>query len=310
MLNTNYKITYTSKNKPLKSKLNCRNNSEISFGKITPEHLFIKIEGFEKNKDWANKVIEIIKENSDKLKQKIIPFNKLLENIKNGYKEAMSHISPNPMFGTVRSYEAYVDFLSHGNGRYSSYTTRANDYLKKFGDNILVINNIKLNRNSPKITEISIIQHDSMYSIKNDPIIKTCQPHNFDYIFKAIEEIYKNIMKERKKFNSKKKLKRLNEQIAKIHWIFAHTMPYGKGSAGIADALTKTIYESLNIQVAPWKKGVSPDLEAFVTPLDKFIENYTELFEIPPHFMNKAKKFPLKSIFEKVKNLFHQSKSA
>jgi len=39
------------------------------------------------------------------------------------------------------------------------------------------------------------------------------------------------------------------------------------------------------VQVSPWKKGLAPDLEALVTPLDDFLEKYPKMFEKMPQVM-------------------------
>lgn len=56
-------------------------------------------------------------------------------------------------------------------------------------------------------------------------------------------------------------------------------MPFVRGSAAMADAYTKSLFEALNIQTTPWKKGIAPDFEAFITPLDEYSKN-TETFLI------------------------------
>ena len=63
----------------------------------------------------------------------------------------------------------------------------------------------------------------------------------------------------------------INENIGEIHWILSHSMPWGRGSAGISDAYVKALYKSLGIQLSQPKQGVSFDLEAFCTELEETI---------------------------------------
>lgn len=55
--------------------------------------------------------------------------------------------------------------------------------------------------------------------------------------------------------------------------------PYKRGSASIADALSKSILHSHGITFGRWKPGISPDIIAFFTTPQRFIEIYPELFE-------------------------------
>lgn len=74
----------------------------------------------------------------------------------------------------------------------------------------------------------------------------------------------------------------INENIGEIHWILSHSMPWGRGSAGISDAYVKSLYKSLGIQLSQPKEGISFDLEAFCTELDDYKKNYKNLYEREP----------------------------
>ena len=79
-----------------------------------------------------------------------------------------------------------------------------------------------------------------------------------------------------------KDLDNINETIGEIHWVIAHTMPWGRGSDAIANAYVKSLYESLGIKTYPPKEGISFDLEAFCTNLDDYKKNYKNLYSQNP----------------------------
>jgi hypothetical protein len=75
----------------------------------------------------------------------------------------------------------------------------------------------------------------------------------------------------------------LINDVGSIRYLLAHSMPYIRGSAAIAEWLEESIYKShdLNMQRVP---GKSSDLEAFASPtLDTFMnEKYTSTIELSP----------------------------
>lgn len=74
---------------------------------------------------------------------------------------------------------------------------------------------------------------------------------------------------------------------AQIHWWYSHAMPYRRGSAAIADMLTKTIFQYHDITTPRWRHGISPDIEAFCRPLTDFVEAYPNFFISRPLFVNQ-----------------------
>ena len=75
------------------------------------------------------------------------------------------------------------------------------------------------------------------------------------------------------------------ETVATLHWLFALTMPYQRGSAGSADVLTKVLFDHLGIQTGNWKDDFSPDIEAFCTPdVKDFAKHYAGFFTEAPRF--------------------------
>ncbi len=70
-------------------------------------------------------------------------------------------------------------------------------------------------------------------------------------------------------------------KLAEIHWMLAHAVPAGSDSAACSERALRAIASATGAELPPFRKGVIPDLEAFVTPLDQFKKNYASLFEAP-----------------------------
>ena len=77
-------------------------------------------------------------------------------------------------------------------------------------------------------------------------------------------------------------LDNINEEIGEIHWILSHSMPWGRGSAGISQAYVLSLYQSLGLKVYPPKENISFDLEAFCTELEDYKKMYKNYYENPP----------------------------
>jgi len=99
---------------------------------------------------------------------------------------------------------------------------------------------------------------------------------NIAPIMAHVETLYQRAM------NPNLPLEQTIETVAEIHWWLAHAMPYKRGSAAITDAFTKAIFECRGMDTGRWSRGVLPDLEAFVMPLDQFKARYSALLTRAP----------------------------
>ena len=66
----------------------------------------------------------------------------------------------------------------------------------------------------------------------------------------------------------------------------AHSMPWERGSDAISNVFTRSLYKSMGIKTYPLKQGISLDLEAFYTPLDKYKQNFATFFEKAPEVID------------------------
>lgn len=83
-------------------------------------------------------------------------------------------------------------------------------------------------------------------------------------------------------------LEQITAPIATMHWLLSLCMIYTRGSAGIADMLSKSLLRYSGIEYSRYRKMLSPDLEAFVTLLEDYTQNYTGFFDQPLRFQPKA----------------------
>lgn len=107
-------------------------------------------------------------------------------------------------------------------------------------------------------------------------------PAALKYAKKSYNEIMKSVQK---KVSGEKltteELKQAEDNIAQIHFIITNTLPFERGSAGVANIMTRSLYKALGVDLPAVKKYVALDLEAFCQPLDKYKQNWNTFFELP-----------------------------
>jgi hypothetical protein len=75
--------------------------------------------------------------------------------------------------------------------------------------------------------------------------------------------------------SDEEKISRLGE----IHWWLSHAMPDNRGSAAKSELTVRALALSEGLSLPPFRQGVVPDLESFVTSQEDFRNNYGSLFE-------------------------------
>ncbi|MCA9794440.1 MAG: hypothetical protein KC910_21680, partial [Candidatus Eremiobacteraeota bacterium] len=88
----------------------------------------------------------------------------------------------------------------------------------------------------------------------------------------------------RKSLDPKLGLDQTVASVGEMHWWLAQAMPLERGSASLSDMLARSIFDARGIETGPWKRGVLPDLEAFVTEQGDFAKGYGQLFESAPRW--------------------------
>lgn len=265
-------------------------NKRPSFGKVEPEMLFINIPGFDKDFNWANAMIKTIDKTVKIITSGKSSLTNLLDGIKKDYgKYFTEKIAPKTQ--KVESVNYGVDrkgeLLTFLVGRYNSYFDRASEMVLK---DYAIFDEEQICNTRLADFDKSVQLTKTFYNLENFEIHwQHTDAQNIQKVIDYSSKIYQNLNSLRnellKKNDKNLLLNKINKKIAELHWYLANAIPYERGSAGIVDVLTKSIYESMYIQTSPWKKGLSPDMEAFVTPVNEFIEKYPSYFDSPPKFI-------------------------
>ena len=94
-----------------------------------------------------------------------------------------------------------------------------------------------------------------------------------------VGELYKNHIAKYTKIDVQPEhLKDINDNVAEIRWILAHSTPWERGSDSIANVFIRAIYKALGIKATPLANGVSLDLEAYCTELDRYKKKISYVF--------------------------------
>lgn len=243
--------------------------------KFSPEHFFIRIDGYGKNENWARKVALVTDkasamilsgENYDKVLSEICFYTK--QNALNNPKTDKGNIE---LAGSLR--------LMHPNCSTSSLMTQYcpnsrygitySEKFKKFKDPEKAL---KSPYKDLHLTRIIVNKNDElkgrMQHVGSSDTI---------YCFKYVEKLYNEL---RDSLHSEKKAnKKIIKKIAKIHWILAHNAPWGRGSDSIVTIFVKSLIKSFGYKFGPIKEGLSLDLEAFCTELKDYEKNYAKYYD-------------------------------
>lgn len=278
---------------------------------LTPEHFFIKIPGYGRDKIWGEGIASATNMASE-LIARGKKMDEVLKFITNNLKLYESDTDKMRKIGVLRtdrpgwnSDKRLADLyrqLQYNYAPYSAYEKRYDKMVQNkkwevmdssmaFVDarrSISVSNPF----NNFAVTEIcneGILAADTMEPVKHGAFEKYLKfPHGV-YASNAldrVEKIYNHInQKFRTKIITEKDLPLINENVAEIHWIMTQSMPWGRGTDATANSFVKAIYKSLAIKTYPPRKGLSFDLEAFCTELKDYKKNYASYYEKPPELV-------------------------
>ena len=202
--------------------------------------------------------------------------------------------------GTYANYGAITPFNNGGN--YDAYTSRftlrfaPNELRNPFPGEIELtrlapnekypIKPERYNPNNPKHVKIVDGNGVTRYYEITDAMIHP----DGKYAGRALEMVEARHDKLLKQFQGKKitaaDMDIINESIGEIHWILAHSMPWGRGSDAIANSYVKALYQSLGIRTSEPAPKISFDLQAFCTELEDYKKIYKDLYAVPPEPKN------------------------
>lgn len=285
----------------------------VSFKAIAPEHLFIRINGFGRDEKWAKEMIDVIDISRKNIQKGQGNLRKLVSHVAKSYKGYFVKINKTDWFGCSRLGRITTPIR----GRYGGYTQRANALVDKSSERITTTcpkRFINIKKEFPERMESSDFEikanvHTMTYDAGKKPIPLTSTYRIFGFpkgvevykndigtndaflwshtdaeliprLMEELQKVYQSIVKAKDE-----SIEEVTSKIAQFHWLFVQTTPFERGSAGIADVLSKSLFEAKEIQVSPWVKDTAPDLEALTTPIEKFRENYINLFDEKPKSM-------------------------
>ena len=248
---------------------------------------FVRIKGYGKNPDWAKKVIETADNTVGYIRQ-ICNFEETIRRITNGVIDANKLISSDAekqthtgILRTKRLGWNHKSCWDSSTGLITTYSKNPKNRYKSYADRLDYVVNHPLE--NPFRIELTRPVHEKDFG-------KFMEHGNGKYIhtaFSIIDRIYNKlysafISNEVKKEN----LKEVNDSIAEIRWILAHTTPWERGSDAISNIFIRSIYKAMGVKTYPLKKGISLDLEAYCTNLDDYKNKFATYFNHKPKIID------------------------
>jgi len=306
-----------------------KNQANISFKQVTPEHFFIKMNRFEKDSGWGQFMVDLVNSAKKTILNSNTKFEKLLYEMGDKYnhfnvRQKEQLFKPNHGESSTRMHRTSTKkrLSSSDFGKkkhfYNTNIVGSSSPSYKFGEYFpLFAQTFQKNENSLltrklyfikrpngkdktifKMRIFKVFQAQEKIGNKNvtltqigyeeplDKSIKKCRmslihppTKSRKHILGEAEKAFESLKQYKNKELSEENIEEIYEQVGKIHWCIAQSMPFKRGSAAMTDAFTKSLFEGLNIQTTPWKKSLSPDLESFATPMEEFSKKYRTFFE-------------------------------
>ncbi len=100
------------------------------------------------------------------------------------------------------------------------------------------------------------------------------EPEHIQALMDEADDVFRSTLKEAGKLSPDEKAERLG----KLHWLLAQASPDSRGSAAKSEMAVRSLACALDMELPPFKRGIVPDLEAFVTPQAAFAQKYKALF--------------------------------
>ena len=281
---------------------------------LTPDNFYIKINGYGKNEQWAREMVDITEQASTMISDgkgsdEVLAYlaqetrTLSLSNGKFDYGRATSQgilRSQRDGYFCDNSISEHGAITSFEANQYSSYAERFRETAKHpltnpyegrfeltrlFLEEEYPIDEQSYDPNNPKHGYSIDENGNKHYYEKTGAMV---HPKG-KYVSGALDVVKEKqdfvINKYKGKALTKKDLNDINEIVAEIHWILSHSMPWGRGSAGISQAYVLSIYQSLGLKVYPPKEGISFDLEAFCTELSDYKQKYKYYYEKEPEII-------------------------
>lgn len=264
--------------------INCNNNINFTANfnspvlRFKPDDFFVPISGYGRNLEWADEVISIADTAAIMIRNNMPP-ECVLKYISGKMRNAASKtldVCKTKLIGILRTNrenwgkivvnkDAYL-ITPYGNQKYGSYKDRFN---------YVYAHPLKNPYNSDRFELTMPCKSDStLYHGSNQ-----CINDVLDYVFAMCGNIFKKFSHNDVKPEN---MKEVNDTMAEIRWVLAHSAPFKRGSDSITNVFMRAVYKALGIKTYPLKKGVSLDLEAFCTELSDYKRLFPKYFEKTP----------------------------
>ncbi len=237
---------------------------------------FVPIRGYGKNRDWARD----IKQTAD-LAVSLIRRDTSAENIlklisigvRNANKNNTIDIVKRMYSGVLRvprenwPYQTGADLTTpYNSGKYKTYAKRL-DY---------IASHPIAPESAPDISR-PIVYGDGLKAIQHGSSLYINK--NLNKVLELSKKIFPRFVHKDVQTSD---LPEVNNTIAEIRWILAHSTPWLRGSDAIANVFMRAMYKAIGIKSYPVKKGISLDLEAYCTNLNEYKSRFVSYFEFPP----------------------------
>ncbi|MBQ4114358.1 hypothetical protein IJD34_03025 [bacterium] len=253
--------------------------------KFMPRDFYIRIPGYGRNPAWAEKIVETAEDATIFIKRGW-SFENIIKIISLGVAKANRFpldVEKRIHTGILRieregwqSPSSWKDFVlitnydkKHGNRRYTSYETRLDEKIKTPLKEVY--------------KDISLTKPKHIVSIDVRKTLYHGASNKINEAFRLVDKLYSFLLKKYlNKPLEEKDLNIINNCVAQMRWILAHSTPWERGSDAISNVFMKSVYKALNIKTYPPAKGISFDMEAFCTDLAEYRKNFPVYFEKPP----------------------------
>lgn len=267
---------YCSKQNKFRPCISFEKNIGKDILKFKKEDFFVRIRGYGKDRDWASEVIDIADTAVNMIK-KHTQVENVLKFISSKLRVANSKVlelSKKHNSGILRTDREGWLSVGSDSELYTPFTIAKyrcySDRLKEVGKEPLLnpYSNISLSR----ITPFNEINHGSSKYVNSAINLVFTKYDNFvpKYVGKKLTQ---------------EDLKNINDSVAEIRWILAHSTPWLRGSDSISNIFMRSIYKALGIKTYPLAKNLSLDLEAYCTNLIDYKKKFASYFEKPPEIV-------------------------
>lgn len=245
--------------------------------KFERDDFFVPIRGYGKNAFWAERAINtadtavnLIRKNTSS--ENVIKF--ISANVRKAA-NLVQNIRYRNWAGKLRTARENWDYST----KYSEYEWTTSYKLQKYraySDKFEYVSNHPLKNpyeDFLDLTRPDVINKDLVHGKAN----------KVNSALELVIQKYRNIFpKYTERDIAENELGSLNEDIAEIRWILAHSTPFMRGSDSISNILMRAMYKSVGVKSYPIKKGISLDLQAYCTELSDYKKNFISYFTKPP----------------------------